>query len=479
MSISGNLKTMELAELLQWLSHSQKTGTLLIDGGTVQKRVFFENGKIVSSASSEPKEHLGHFLVSHGYIDEDTLVKVMEMQKINRMLLGKILITVGAISEEDLNKMLRLKAEESIYDIFTWTEGDFSFSDDVLPDLPMVPITIDVTGIVFEGARRLDEWKLIGETIPSMQAVPVAVRELAPSEEFLSGQSILDHVNDDRTVEEIAIETHSSEFYTCRVLFDQVQKKNLKLVRPRRIVSEPVAIDTERDEIDSAALLRTATNHMESLEFGIALRHLEAAQALEPHNNSLHEQIKVQERRIEEELKKAGVVLSAVPKLTRPASELVDLDITPEQGFVLSRIDGSYNIETILKISPDADAARPRRLLDAAARRSHHLLNRPLTRRDNVRLVEDDLAGLAGEGLDRSAPRTAVGGLDEHRPATGRQRVNGAPASGHRPFLDALRADRLEEGPVARHQPQRRRAAVREVGHDHLERRFGGEGDDR
>ncbi len=31
MSITGNLKTMELAELLQWLSGARKTGTLVVD----------------------------------------------------------------------------------------------------------------------------------------------------------------------------------------------------------------------------------------------------------------------------------------------------------------------------------------------------------------------------------------------------------------------------------------------------------------
>ncbi|MCP4657088.1 MAG: DUF4388 domain-containing protein, partial [bacterium] len=68
MGISGNLKTMVLAELLQWLSQGQKTGTLVIDNGKIEKKIFFAEGVIISSASTDPKEYLGHFLASHGHI---------------------------------------------------------------------------------------------------------------------------------------------------------------------------------------------------------------------------------------------------------------------------------------------------------------------------------------------------------------------------------------------------------------------------
>ena len=46
MGITGNLNTMQLSELLQWLSLGQKTGTLLIEGRGVEKRIYFQNGRI-------------------------------------------------------------------------------------------------------------------------------------------------------------------------------------------------------------------------------------------------------------------------------------------------------------------------------------------------------------------------------------------------------------------------------------------------
>ena len=155
MGITGNLKTMQLSELLQWLSLGQKTGTLLIDGHGVEKRIYFQNGRINSSSSSDQREYLGHFLVSHGYITEEELKMAMEVQEESNILLGKILVMINAISRPDLLRLMRKKAEESIYDVFLWEEGDFEFVDGELPDLKMVPC---------RSTSRASSWRACGAT---------------------------------------------------------------------------------------------------------------------------------------------------------------------------------------------------------------------------------------------------------------------------------------------------------------------------
>lgn len=360
MAITGNLKTMELAELLQWLSQGRKTGTLYLDNGKVEKRIFFEDGAIVSSAASDPKEYLGHFLVSHGYIDELTLAKAVEMQEDNRMLLGKILLTIGAISEDDLNQMLRLKAEESIFELFTWEEADFRFADADLPEYQMVPINLSVTGLVLEGHRRLDEWKQIREHIPHPQAVPVAIREWKTEEPNPGVEKILSLVNDDRTIQEIGLQTHSSEFHVCRVLFDQLRQGRLKIVRPRQVqeeAAEPtnddaVAVEEVQESPDVTGLLNAANEYIGQRTFDLALRHLRAAKSLEPNSAKVQQSITAAEMRIQQAVSEAGVKLTAIPLLRTRPEDIGNLNISPQEGFVMTRVNGSYDIQTILKITP-------------------------------------------------------------------------------------------------------------------------------
>ena len=351
MSITGNLKTMELAELLQWLSGAMKAGTLVVENGKVTKQIFFRDGMIVSSASTDPREHLGAFLVSHGFITEAELGQAIRMQESNKMLLGKILSTIGAISEQDLDRMLRLKAEESIYDVFTWPEGDFRFLDQQLPSANMVPISIDVAALVLEGMQRFDEWKRIREIVPSPDSVPVAVGSYDEKVMTEGAQQILALIDDDRTVADICKLTHSNEFHVCRILFRQVQAKRLKIIRPRGAVApEPVAA-TAALAVTPDALLAVAHQALQKNEFETALRHMRAARALDPDNRKIAGEADKIEEKIRAAVEKSGVSPTAIPVLARTMEELTQLKISPQEGFLLTRLNGSYDLQSIVKIS--------------------------------------------------------------------------------------------------------------------------------
>lgn len=354
MSITGNLKTMELAELLQWLSGAMKTGTLVVENGKVTKQIFFRDGMIVSSASTDPKEHLGAFLVSHGFITDAELGQAIRMQESNKMLLGKILSTIGAISEQDVHRMLRLKAEESIYDVFSWTEGDFRFLDQKLPATNMVPISIDVTGLVLEGMQRFDEWKRIREIVPSPNSVPVSVGEFDEKVLTEGAPQILSLIDDDRTVADICKLTHSSEFHVCRILFRQVQSKRLKIVRPRGAEPEEAAapaLPAAPPVFTPDALAHVAQQSLQKGEFETALRHMRAARALDPDSRKLTAEAEKIEEQIRAEIEKAGVLPTSVPVLARTMEELTQLKISPQEGFLLTRLNGSYDLKSIVNIS--------------------------------------------------------------------------------------------------------------------------------
>ncbi|MGE4189962.1 MAG: DUF4388 domain-containing protein [Thermoanaerobaculia bacterium] len=351
MSITGNLKTMELAELLQWLSGALKTGTLVVDNGKVTKQIFFRDGMIVSSASTDPKEHLGAVLVSHGYITDQELTEAIRMQSSNKMLLGKILSTIGAVSEQDIHRMLRLKAEESIYDVFSWPEGAFRFLDQQLPSANMVPISLDVAAIVLEGMQRFDEWRRIRELIPSEDCVPVSVGSFDEKLMTEGAPQILALIDDNRTIREICKATHSSEFRVCRILYRQVQAKRLKIIRPRGVSVTSDNGDGAGAGILPESLLLVGQQAAKKGELESAVRHLRAARALDPDNRKLAAEIDKTEDEIRAELDGAGITPKSVPVLTRSMEELTQLQISPQEGFLLTRLNGSYDVQSIVKIS--------------------------------------------------------------------------------------------------------------------------------
>ena len=354
MGIVGNLKTMQLEELLQWLSQSKKNGTLEIVNAKVEKKIFFKEGRILSSASNKPEEHLGHFLVSHGLISEEQLNRAVKLQETSRMLLGMILVNEGVLAEGELARMLRLKAEESIYDVFSWDEGDFRFLDDVLPESAMVPMQVDVTGIVMEGVQRVDEWRRVRKVIPHEQIIPVAVVDLATVSGLEPGeQRMLSLVDDERTLEEIRLQTHATEFQACKLFFDQWQRGHLKLVklRGRAPAAEPAAAATGA-ATTAGALITAGRDHLGRGDFDAALRHLRAARDLAPENPDAQEALVQAEKRVRDELERAGVSLGSIPQVTATMEQLTSSQLSPQEGFMLTRINGSYDIQSILKIAP-------------------------------------------------------------------------------------------------------------------------------
>src|SRR5436853_5544033 len=176
MGVTGNLKTMLPGDLLQWLSLGQKTGHLIVSKKAIEKKIFFKRGRVISSASNDPREYLGQFLMSHGYMSEPELMKAMQVQAESGIFLGKILVMIDVIDEESLQRLMRRKAEEAIYDIFLWREGDFRFIDDELPTMEMIPLQVDVTGLIMEGTRRVDARQRMRLIIPNESLIPTIAR---------------------------------------------------------------------------------------------------------------------------------------------------------------------------------------------------------------------------------------------------------------------------------------------------------------
>ena len=155
MSLSGNLKTMDLAEVLQWVTLGRKTGTLTFIKEKTKNHIFFKQGKIISSRSNDPTKQLGHFLLFQGKINEVQLKRALEIQLQTRVHLGKILVQEGHATREDIEKALRGRTEEVIYDLFLWEEGLFHFTANSFNLDELILIDVDVNSIIFEGVRRV------------------------------------------------------------------------------------------------------------------------------------------------------------------------------------------------------------------------------------------------------------------------------------------------------------------------------------
>ena len=343
---------MQLSELLQWLSLGQKTGTLLIEGHGFEKRVYFQGGRINSSSSSDQREYLGHFLVSHGYITEEELKMAMEVQEESHILLGRILVMINAINETDLLRLMRKKAEESIYDMFLWENGNFEFVEGELPDLKMVPLSLEVTGIIMEGLRRYDEWQRIRLRVDDNQCVPQIVKPLNLDELTELEKLILPYIDGERTIEAIALQTHNAEFNVARLVFSGLGDGTMSLIEAQPAKQAMAAGGQPTVGEDDVEMFLERGRAQLKGDPQKAYRMFKVAADLDPSDGRAVEAVREAEREIRGALEKNGVTGDKIPEIAIPLQQLTGMALSSRAGFVLSRINGTWDVKSIMKISP-------------------------------------------------------------------------------------------------------------------------------
>ena len=103
-----------------------------------------------------------------------------------------------------------------------------------------------------------------------------------------------------------------------------------------------------------------ARQFMADGEFDAALEILDQIYRKNPNNESLRRLTQEAEVAFMEKARKYYMPEEKIPVLTRPVSELETEDLSPQEFFLLSRIDGSWDVRSIIQIAPirDVEALR-------------------------------------------------------------------------------------------------------------------------
>ncbi|HQP93967.1 MAG TPA: DUF4388 domain-containing protein [Thermoanaerobaculia bacterium] len=161
MEFSGRLSAFPIGDILQWAQHEQRTGALVVRRTNREKRIYFENGEVVSCYSSSAAEFFGQHLLVHGLIDEVSLVRALTVCQKEGKRLGVVLGELGLLELEPMLAALRRQIQELVCDIFLWQHGVFYFEADLPPREELLPEPLSSVALGMEGARWRDEYSRI------------------------------------------------------------------------------------------------------------------------------------------------------------------------------------------------------------------------------------------------------------------------------------------------------------------------------
>src|SRR5438067_7094181 len=202
--------------------------------------------------------------------------------------LGEILVSLGALTPRELERQLRFQIEEVVFEVMSWREGYFSFSEGPPTELPTdTTVRIPTEALLMEGARRIDEWSRIEGRIPHLGVVPM----LAPPQEASEGEldllppewEMLAMINGVRDVRAIAAELGRSDFEVAKTLFGLESAGVTVLADPGTTKHERTTLAADLAELVARAEDALARRDLEESRCAA-----EQAAGVHPHDPAVH-----------------------------------------------------------------------------------------------------------------------------------------------------------------------------------------------
>ncbi len=238
MSLSGNLKTVSFPDILQLLATGKKTGLLELKTATRQKEVAFKGGNIIYASSINSSEDLlGNMLLKRGKISKVDLERAITMHKQTGRQLGTTLIDMNLFDKSEIGECLKLQIEETVYNLFSWGDGDFIFHEGTSPKTAPFQVELNTMNVIMEGTRRIDEWLEIQKVLPPDDVLLAIVKSPKINREeivlSLDEFKVLALINGERTLPDLINLSPMGEFVTSRAVYRLVINKLIEVVGKR------------------------------------------------------------------------------------------------------------------------------------------------------------------------------------------------------------------------------------------------------
>lgn len=236
-SLSGRVEHVPVGEVLQLLEHQRQSGVLAVREGTRLVEVCLRDGHVQQAFGQGVGRELrlGRYLLATGALSPAELEAVAGRDA-GRRLLGEQLVRRGHLGRDDLTRALTQQSSELVYEALRFRHGAFRFTRFARRAIAEdAALALPVHALLMEGLQRVDEWALIREQIPSLDAIPMP-------DAALSGQDVSRFpealarvaaaVDGRRRVSDIVDHTRLGAFDVSKALFDLVTMRLLHVVDP-------------------------------------------------------------------------------------------------------------------------------------------------------------------------------------------------------------------------------------------------------
>ncbi|NIM00391.1 MAG: DUF4388 domain-containing protein [Acidobacteria bacterium] len=347
MGLMGTLDTMSLGDLLAWISTARKSGVVTVASGKNRLQLSVGGSRILGAYSNEPPMLLGQFLLSRGKIDEVALHDALARQDSTREHLGKVLTEMGAITKDELDLYVVLKAEETIFNMLEWSEAMFEFDIHAEADPRMVRMDHGIDDLIMRGAQRGDELaqmrKVLGD--PGVVLCRTEIELPAEARDSPMAARIYDAIDGKRTLADILLNSRASDYFATKFLYELLRAGVVRIKDVQETQPEPGS---------PRAILGAVNELLAAEQFEGAVSLLSASLKVFPDNAELQQMLTKAEADFLDHTYKNRLSPTRIPRLIVPADKaLAREDIGPNERFILDLANqGTWDVKAMTRIAP-------------------------------------------------------------------------------------------------------------------------------
>lgn len=338
---------MPVEDVFTWAERRGATGRLMVEREEVTRTFWLVDGAAVWETSNVPEEQLGQILVRSGLITEQALAGALDARAQGTASFGKVLVMVGAVSEADLAAILTTKVREAMCEVAAWGDGWFDFDPGDVPTASRVAVGVAPSQCLELARARQVRWIEIRAVIPSDELGFRIVNRAGV------GIGAAGRVETDRLIRILeaggsagdAIAALAGErFVVLDVLTD--------LVAMGAIVPDPGRGKSDLSKASPDVLVPAIQARLAEGDRAGALSLAAQAIAVAPADAAIRRLYKDAERARVSELARALLAQHRVPRLRRAASELDHLGLSEVERRVARRVDGRWDLLSLVRSSP-------------------------------------------------------------------------------------------------------------------------------
>jgi len=154
MMVRNSLSAVDVGEVFEWIRSADKTGALELVNASFRKTIFFIEGSITGIDSNEPSDSLPYRFLAMDLLTPEQIDAAVELEGRTGKAFVDVLHATGAVMDAEMDEAIQSQALEALWSAFLWSDGQFAFREDELPEELPAAVSLEVDELLTEGRRR-------------------------------------------------------------------------------------------------------------------------------------------------------------------------------------------------------------------------------------------------------------------------------------------------------------------------------------